>query len=503
MTLRGEKIKGLALSLCQELRSADSRIWLIGALLVATAARLPALGHQSLWWDEGITYTRIVLPLESVVEDLLQVRDQTPSYYFLMRVWCTIFGTSEFSLRLLSAFCGIVTIPLAYRLGQVGAHKTRGVWAAWLLAVNPFHVWYSREARSYAMAILLVTCAMYYFLLGMRCNQRKHWLALTVVGGLAYATHYVAGAISIIQLSVFVATLGDTYRSLRKWVLAQALSMVPAASWLVLSMLLYGYSGLRRPGIPRPSLLAPVTTLWNFSLGYDGQLTIFAALGLLPSAALIAWRGLRIDSLWQTCILTWLVVPLSLVFVLSHLLGPVYMDRYLGICVVAYVLWLAASLSALPRDSVQIVAGLALLIAMFGSSVGIIRGQRLARPAWRDAVSTVVEEAQGGDRLLVGAGIRVAYYYAADHDVLIEYLDGQSMGAELSQALGRESRVWFLYRDPRVTNSAHIIIQAKRFDPYESGSPEIAKWLSDHGDWIRQEWFLDGLYLALLESDEY
>jgi hypothetical protein len=45
------------------LRSVPSSVWLIVALLLATAARLPALGQQSLWIDEGNTYIRMILPL--------------------------------------------------------------------------------------------------------------------------------------------------------------------------------------------------------------------------------------------------------------------------------------------------------------------------------------------------------------------------------------------------------------------------------------------------------
>ena len=67
------------------LRSAPSSIWLIVALLLATAARLPALGQQSLWIDKGNTYIRMILPLDAVLENLLAVRDQTPLYYLLLR----------------------------------------------------------------------------------------------------------------------------------------------------------------------------------------------------------------------------------------------------------------------------------------------------------------------------------------------------------------------------------------------------------------------------------
>lgn len=497
---KASKIK-LVLPIWRKLQQVDSSIWLVGALLVATATRLPMLGQQSLWWDEGITYS-LIRPearINVVFENTLMTRDAAPLYYLLLRMWTALFGTSEFVLRVPSAFFGIINVALMYSLGKLSAHRNTGVWAAWFLAVNPFHIWYSRDARPYTLALMLVTCVMRCFLLGIRYGKWRHWLALMSVSGLAYLTHYITGAIGVIQLSFFLTTLRKTYRSLRKWIAVQALGVIPAASWLILSMLLYGYSGLRRPGIPKPTFLAPIKTLWNFSLAYDGQFTILTALGLLPFGVIMACKGLKVKSLWQARILTWLVLPPSLAFVLSSLLEPVYMDRYLSICVVAYLLWLAARLTTLSPGILQALLGAMILVAMLGSSIGIISGQRLEKPDWRTAIDQVLKKAQEGDRLLVAQGFHVAFYYA-NYDLPIEILNGD-LPTALDRALREAHREWLLYRDPGVTNSNHVIINANRFNPYESGQSGITEWLSNHNKEICREWFLDGLYLALMESE--
>jgi hypothetical protein len=81
------------------LRSAPASIWLVVALLLATAARLPALGQQSLWIDEGNIYIQMVLPLAAVLENLLAVRDQTPLYYLLLRRAAPAVGWMALSMR--------------------------------------------------------------------------------------------------------------------------------------------------------------------------------------------------------------------------------------------------------------------------------------------------------------------------------------------------------------------------------------------------------------------
>jgi hypothetical protein len=140
-----------------------------------------------------------------------------------------------------------------------------------------------------------------------------------------------------------------------------------------------------------------------------------------------------------------------------------------------------------------------ILVAMLGSSIGIISGQRLEKPDWRTAIDQVLKKAQEGDRLLVAQGFHVAFYYA-NYDLPIEILNGD-LPTALDRALREAHREWLLYRDPGVTNSNHVIINANRFNPYESGQSGITEWLSNHNKEICREWFLDGLYLALMESE--
>jgi 4-amino-4-deoxy-L-arabinose transferase-like glycosyltransferase len=488
------------------LRSAPSSIWLIVALLLATAARLPALGQQSLWIDEGNTYIRMILPLDAVLENLLAVRDQTPLYYLLLRPWVRLFGTSEFALRLPSAWCAVVNVALMARLGRLSGQRGVGVWAALAMAVNPFLVRYACEARMYTMAILFSTGAMWCFLLAVRRDGWWRWATLAVVSGIAYLTHYVTFVVGLVQFLVLLITLRTTYRFLRKWVLAQAVAAAPAVSWMALSMRSHGYGGIAGAWIPVPSLLTPLRTLWNFSLGYDGRFTLWTALGLLPFAVGLAggaWlasgRLRTVRQLWQSGVLVWLTLPPLMALVLSFGLRPCYLDRYLAVCAPAYLLWVVAGLSAVPRPGWRAVLGGLLLVAMAASTFGILQGQRLPAPDWRRALAHVLGEAESGDRLFVDAkGFYVTFYYAG-HALPIERLDMRSAGAALDEALCQGGRIWFLYRDP--AESCHVFDRVRRFDPYTLGQLEIGSWLVDHAEYVRHEWFLKGVYLALIDPD--
>jgi len=219
---------------------------------------------------------------------------------------------------------------------------------------------------------------------------------------------------------------------------------------------------------------------------------------LLPFAlGLLGGARLKAGPMWRTSMLIWLTLPPLVVLVSSFVLGPAYVDRYLSGCVPAYLLLVVAGLISLPRPGLRAAFSGLLLLAMAISTLCILSGQRFPKPNWRGAVAHVLEETESDDRLFADAkGLFVTFYYA-DHALPIVSLQMQEATAKLDEAICQGGRIWFLYRDPIETS--HALDRARRFDPYTSGRTEIAAWLRDHAGQIRQEWFLNGVYLALVE----
>src|SRR5206468_4258293 len=81
-------------------------------------------------------------------------------FYVLDWLFTRPFGTSEVGMRLLSALLGTLTVAVVYVAGAVGASRRAGLAAAAFAAVNPFLVWYSQEARAYALVVFLSAVAL-------------------------------------------------------------------------------------------------------------------------------------------------------------------------------------------------------------------------------------------------------------------------------------------------------------------------------------------------------
>ena len=157
---------------------------LLGAML-----RFPTLDRQSFWLDELVTASLLDRSLGDVLGEIPRTEATPYLYYVVAWLWSSVFGLGEVGLRSLSALAGTATIPVAYLAGAVLVSRRAGIVAAALVATSPFLVWYSQEARSYALFALLGATSVLAFGLALRGDRR--WLAgWAVVCALTLATHY-------------------------------------------------------------------------------------------------------------------------------------------------------------------------------------------------------------------------------------------------------------------------------------------------------------------------
>ncbi len=132
---------------------------LILLLLTAFSLRLYRLDHQEIWGDEAHSAYVASLPLLSAVSP--RTETNPPLYHLLLYFWVKLTGSSVFALRFLSLVLGVLTVSLVYRLARLAFGELVGFLAALLCAISPFLVYYSQEARMYALATFFTTLSMF------------------------------------------------------------------------------------------------------------------------------------------------------------------------------------------------------------------------------------------------------------------------------------------------------------------------------------------------------
>jgi uncharacterized membrane protein len=166
----------------------------IGALVVVAAAlRFATLTHQSLWFDEAQAVHEMRLSLGQMLRTWSANEPNPPLYFVVGWLWTHVFGTSAAGLRSLSAVVGTATIPLVYLAARELVSRRASLFAAGLIALSPFMIWYSQEAREYGLLAALCAASLIFFARAWRMpTARRDLIWWTVFSGLALLTQYFA-----------------------------------------------------------------------------------------------------------------------------------------------------------------------------------------------------------------------------------------------------------------------------------------------------------------------
>jgi mannosyltransferase len=189
----GSSVPAFARRLAGRIADHPELIWL-GAIVVAgAAARFLTLGLQSFDSGETVTAARILHPSYTATLNAVATTERSgPLYYSLAWAWANLFGTGEVALRTLSAGFGSATIVVAFLAARELFSSRAALIAAALVASSPDLFWYSQEARSYPLFILLSAGALYFFARSLRRPGAGSLAGWAVASALALSTHYFA-----------------------------------------------------------------------------------------------------------------------------------------------------------------------------------------------------------------------------------------------------------------------------------------------------------------------
>jgi mannosyltransferase len=166
---------------------------LIAITVLAAALRFSTLNLQSLWYDEAFTPVHVLrASLGQTLHGVVHSENTPPLWYVAEWAITRVLGTGAVALRLLSALAGVATVPLAWAIGRELSGRRAALVCALLIAVNPLLVWYSQEARAYALFVLFAALAMCCFLRAQRELTPRAMAAFALSGSLALLTHYFA-----------------------------------------------------------------------------------------------------------------------------------------------------------------------------------------------------------------------------------------------------------------------------------------------------------------------
>src|SRR6478752_3738779 len=170
--------------------------------VVALGVVLRFVCQSDMWADEVLSVNIAKLPFDRLMP-ALRHDGAPPLYYLLLHGWMRAFGSGPTAVRALSGLAGTLTLIPMWCIGRRLDDRRRRLalapadspnvvaWSALLLlALSPFAIRYSTEARMYALVMLFVTLG---YLAVVRALERPtvfRLLAVALVTGALLYTHY-------------------------------------------------------------------------------------------------------------------------------------------------------------------------------------------------------------------------------------------------------------------------------------------------------------------------
>ncbi len=382
--------------------------------VVALAARLYGLGDKPLWLDEVITQKRANLPLAASVSDAL-MNAHVPTYFMIVRAFDAPV-IDEWMLRLPSAIFGSLAVLLVTLIASEARAPRAGLVAGVLMALSPFEVQYSQEARSYAMVSAFVLLALWGL---VRIAKAETTAAAKSPrsGWIAYAVGTI-GALNLLLLSTIwllasnlamtaIATRArDRGRLVRNWLIMQAVILaawLPAliAIWLVRhNDPLRGYEWI--PPSTWQHVSSVLATVYLFRISDITSFALFPAavpglgLAVVALAAVGAWYLRREPHLLVSIGLAFMAMPVSMLAISQF--HHVWLPRYLAWSTGPLFVLAGIGAAALPRI-VFAPAAAAIAIAGLVNLVPYYRTE--TKPRWDLAAAYLAGHARAGDVIVV------------------------------------------------------------------------------------------------------
>ena len=473
------------------MRRKPRALWiaLLTVLWMAFSLRVMGIDQQSIWYDEGLSIYYARGNIGQVLSGISQ-SEHPPLHSLLLHPWIGLCGDSELSVRMLSAWWGVLAVALLYRVGRRLA-PTIGAIGALLLAVSPFAIWFSQETRGYMLALGLIIGTVDVALdlfppspkvpAPHRDVHGLQYLAYATLATAALYTHFYSGLVLLALNLAFLAQLvrsgwnvvGPPFKALAiRWLEAQIAVLALFAPWLPFVATQLDVNATYWRGAVDWKQIA-TRTLIAFGTGktLDGQWAVGAAwalslLALLGTYALYRRRNSQPSPL---LLWLWMIVPTLFQIVLNRSRAK-FAPRYLMNALPAYLLLASAGaiqLFSAARQHAFKIAGwtatVALLVttATIGGATTRSLGnhyfdQRFYRPDFRAVVRYIKAHAAPDDLIVLIGGYSYTaftYYYRGSLPVVPlpdsllpttrEPIDLRTLET-LNQAIAGRQRLWLV-----------------------------------------------------------
>jgi mannosyltransferase len=317
------------------------------------------------------------------------LRDQPhpPLYNILLYIWVHFFGTSEVTVRALSIILSACFVALSYVLCRRFITQRYATSVSAIVALSPYFVFYTQEARPYTLIALLACLNLIlFFRLADRPQELSRIIVWWLCSSLLVYSQYIA-VLTIGMECVLLSIWQPRYRG--RLFLAGILSLGSIAPWFLATLQLQGALLPQLDWMGKPTYIDVAwyyVSMFGDNSGLPASYLLLLLLPLVIGCTTLFVRTRSIPSeLWFLFLLAF-ALPF-LIFALS-IWGPrsIFASRQLLGPAVAFMVLVGIGMQSLPP---RMGFGVALLLITW-TGVGLSREMpHVTQVPWREIAAGV------------------------------------------------------------------------------------------------------------------
>jgi 4-amino-4-deoxy-L-arabinose transferase-like glycosyltransferase len=187
----------------EKLKQVNQNIWFILIFIFASIFYLYNINFSDIWIDEAFTKA-LVRHSYGEITQLIKNDFHPPLYFFGLKLFVTIFGLNDFTLRLFSVLGILATILLVYIIGQKVFGKSGALYFCLLMVSLPMLAEFAHEARMYTWGSFAVAGTFLFASRFLSSDKQSDLIWFMSFSLAAAYTHYYA-LLAAFWANVFVS----------------------------------------------------------------------------------------------------------------------------------------------------------------------------------------------------------------------------------------------------------------------------------------------------------
>ncbi len=319
--------------------------FIVAGLAAFTTIAFWTITKSSVWFDEAFGAYMIRFNFADIAR-YTAADVHPPLYYWLLKLWSMLFGSTELGLRSMSVFFGAIAILFGYLLIHRLFDKKTARISLIFMVLSPMLVRYSQEMRMYTLVAAIALAATYVLTFAAESKKRKPWIIYGILVGLGMWVHYFMALVWIahwiwradmVRQTVSKAKFIKTFFS-KNWILSHIIAVgifTPWLPFLLFQALVIQVYGFWIPAVTPETLANFYTNVLFYQL--SSETANWLAVGFFAIIALLAWLATRVykslnDKQRKSYSLVIILAFAPVVLLLMMSLPPLrstFVDRYL------------------------------------------------------------------------------------------------------------------------------------------------------------------------------